>query len=62
MIELALKQKYLFPGKAKFGGKKKAAGNSGGTGRVAKAKKRSRVVSSRNSPDQYMQWFKAVSK
>ncbi len=44
-IEIPLKTKYLFPGTAKFGGRKRKNSNSGGVGRAGRRAKRPRVPS-----------------
>ena len=52
--EMKLKKKYLVRRAPNKGMSKK--NNSGQTGRKAKAAKRSCVVSSRSSPEQYGRW------
>lgn len=58
-IEIPLREKYLVDAPAKFGGKKRSPGNSGGRGKAGRRSKRTSSISQHNSPEQYGQWKRA---
>jgi hypothetical protein len=60
--DVPLKVKHTYKSNPKFGGKKKSSGNSGNTGKAFQRKKRARVVSQSNSPEQYAIWNRSVTK